>query len=178
MKRTFVLTILFFGYLSSLSYGESAKNTFKALKRIEAKCQIGISYRDYGSALGDAKYEVNMFLESEEGKAKPALTQAFGKVMNHYQLAGEFWRLKASEGRDFAIVFMNSPTDTFRSPRNQELLMRILNLYPDAKKNIKIGGALEEDAFGTGLIFIDKLIEFIWKEASKELKQISGMLQK
>jgi len=68
---TLFLVLSFFTNVNA----DSAKDGIIALKKLQAKCQTGISYRDYSNALGEAKFPVNMYTESEESKKYPDLTQ-------------------------------------------------------------------------------------------------------
>jgi hypothetical protein len=72
-------------------FGQSAKEAIRALKKLEARVQVGISYRDYAPALGDAQFEVNLFLESPEAKSKSELSQSIKKAMELYLQANTIW---------------------------------------------------------------------------------------
>jgi hypothetical protein len=37
------------------AFGRSVKDALMALKKVEARCQTGIAYRDYASTPGEAK---------------------------------------------------------------------------------------------------------------------------
>lgn len=77
---------------------KAAMSAVKALKRLEARTQVGISYREYGPALGEAKAEVNLFLESPEAAKMPELTTSISKAMNHYKTAMKVWRRRIRYG--------------------------------------------------------------------------------
>ena len=82
------VVILFYG---NVCLAQSAKDAVRALQRLQARVEAGISYRDYAPALGDALFEVKLFLRSPEAKTKPALAAAISKAMEYYQTAGEMW---------------------------------------------------------------------------------------
>ena len=67
--------------IPSIAFGQSAKDAIRALKKLEARVEAGISYKDYAPALGDAKFEVNLFLESPEAKEMPRLSEAVKKTI-------------------------------------------------------------------------------------------------
>lgn len=70
MKKHFIFVIVvsLFTFFSATAFAESTKEAIRALKKLEAKIEVGISYNDYSSALGGANFEVRMFLESPEAK--------------------------------------------------------------------------------------------------------------
>jgi hypothetical protein len=70
MKKHFIFVIVVsvFTFFSATAFAESAKEAIRALRKLEAKIEVGISYADYLTALGDANFEAKMFLESPEAK--------------------------------------------------------------------------------------------------------------
>ncbi|MGD0915062.1 MAG: hypothetical protein ABSB22_01280 [Thermodesulfobacteriota bacterium] len=82
----FTMTIIF---MVSICYGESAKEAVRALQKLQARVEAGISYRDYRPALGDALFEVKLFLSSPESKEKIELATAISKAMYYYQFAAD-----------------------------------------------------------------------------------------
>jgi len=46
------------------------------MKKLQARTQAGISYNDYAPALGEAKFEINLFLESPAAKENYKFTEA------------------------------------------------------------------------------------------------------
>ncbi len=75
------------------AFGQSSKEAIRALKKLEAKCQAGINYRDYVRALGEAKFEVNLFLEGKEAKNNPDLAELVTKAMKEYEEARDYWEM-------------------------------------------------------------------------------------
>ena len=82
------MVILFYG---NACFAQSAKDAVRALQKLQARVEAGISYRDYAPALGDALFEVKLFLRNPEAKTKPELAAAISKAMGYYQTAGEIW---------------------------------------------------------------------------------------
>ncbi len=71
---------------------QSAKDAVRALQKLQARVEVGVIYRDYLPALGDAKFEVNLFLKSPEAKNKIELADAISTAMEYYETAGEIWK--------------------------------------------------------------------------------------
>jgi len=179
-KLVIIGSILLF---PSLVFAQSAKDAIRALKKLEARCQVGIAYVDYSPALGDAKFEVNMFLETQEAKQKPdfnlsgkslttynLLASSIQKTMEHYEYAQEAWQMKFG-GYEYR--------DSIRHDDGKAKL--ILLLYPEADKPFYEGGVIVEinsHVWGkVKAVDISMMIGFIWNEASKELDKAMGLLR-
>ncbi|HEY6072036.1 MAG TPA: hypothetical protein VIV15_01265 [Anaerolineales bacterium] len=121
------------------------------MKILQAKCQAGIFYRDYGNALGEAKYPLNLFFESIDAKKYPDLSTSLRKAMMHYENAADAWKYKISIGD---------------IPVNSEFGKNIQQSYPNAIKDTKAGGA---NLLEYNIYIIESLLSLIWNEASKEL---------
>lgn len=98
MKKIFILVVVIGFLVSNVCYAQSAEDAIKALKRLEARTEMGINYRDYSMALGDTWIEVKLFLESPEAKSKPKLVESAIKIMDLYKFAHEIWRSNSQDG--------------------------------------------------------------------------------
>ncbi|MRS02273.1 hypothetical protein EG832_03435 [bacterium] len=76
---------------TSVQIPQSAILAYKALKKVEARTEVGVSRRDYPEVIAEAKVAVNLFLESPESKGVPDLTQSLEKAMKHYADAKNLW---------------------------------------------------------------------------------------
>jgi len=163
MKKLFLITIalLLFFWFPHTVRGQSSKDSYRALKKLEAKIQAGISYKEYGPALGDAKLEVNLFSESPEAKEKSRLNEIFNKSMSHYEEAGMVWRYQFAASR---LPSCMVPSE--QGGNDSPLIQQILRSYPMARSKVDSMGRLSySDA-----------IKAIWQEASEELKKASKLL--
>jgi hypothetical protein len=66
MRKGMVLFFILLICVPTLTHGRSEKDAVLALKKLQAKIQEGISYMDYRNALGEAKFPLNIFLESKD----------------------------------------------------------------------------------------------------------------
>lgn len=165
-------SLIFLLVLSNISLAQSEKNAIRALKKLEAKCQVGVSYRDYITALGDTKFEVNMFLESSKAAKNPELAASIKKAMIHYEMAGKVLTYNSSlPGGGGFFFLIPGPMDV-----GYEFGKAILKSYPKANKNIENGGALTGEGSPRGVIDVSALVQIIWQEASAELKKASFIL--
>lgn len=140
----------------TLSHAQSAKDALMALKKLEARIQGGVTYRDYGSALGEAKFPLNLYFESSEAKKYSDLSSSLRNAMYHYDVASRVWEFKMgrppSRGR-----FINV---------NSDLGKYLEKSYP----NVKTDALSELKIFGKDSTYdADLVLRLIWKDASKEV---------
>ena len=76
---------------TSVPIPPSAIFAYKALKKVEARTEVGVSRRDYPEVIAEAKVAVNLFIESPESKSVPDLTESLEKAMKHYSDAKNLW---------------------------------------------------------------------------------------
>jgi hypothetical protein len=162
-KAICIMAVLGAVLLATPAWGQSAKDAYRALKKLEAMTQAGVSYRDYGPALGEAKLEVNLFLESPEAREKPRLREIFSKAMGHYEQAGAVWGYKHAQT---GIANVMVPAGQGFSTDDSALIQHILTLYPSTRSKL--------DSMG-GLRYSDAL-SAIWQEASAELKKAAPLM--
>lgn len=65
MKRILALILIVFFAVAGEAFGQTTKEVFKALKRVEARVETGIAYKDYPQVIADAKVDVDAFLASK-----------------------------------------------------------------------------------------------------------------
>jgi len=165
-KFTTILFIFFISIMLSVSaYAETAKDAIMGLKKLQARCQSGISYRDYSNALGEAKFPVNLFMESAEAKKIPELTDSIKIVMGHYEYAGYIWHEKIAaiskstpDPVEYWLTLGWIPT---LGPLGRELTKR----YPGIK------------TFGENYL-VDSALETIWATAAQELENTTKLYAK
>lgn len=68
------------------------------MKKLEAKTEVGINYRDYSTIVGEAWGDVKLFIDSPEGKAVPELSDLLASAVSKYKLALDVWRGKLQDG--------------------------------------------------------------------------------
>jgi hypothetical protein len=141
---------------------ESAKNAVKALKKLEARCQAGISYRDYSPALGDAKFDVNMFIETNDAKELEKLRLSIMKSIQHYEYANIIWQLRFALEQELYDV-------------NSSFASGFFAAYPEANKKETEGGIIDDKY---NKIFFQTAISYVFSTASKELTNSFALLNK
>ena len=76
----------------------SAKSALNALKRLQARVEVGVNYSNYSEAVGSTWGEVKIFIESQEGKELSDLNVHFTTAINLYKKAREEWQRKIEGG--------------------------------------------------------------------------------
>ncbi|MBA4397138.1 MAG: hypothetical protein C0394_07135 [Syntrophus sp. (in: bacteria)] len=177
MKKIILVSLLISLCIAPVAHGQSARDAVKALKRIEARADMGISYSEYVLALADARVEVQMYLESHEARQKPEMTGLIKKILSHYETARQVWKNKVSRTQDLDTVFghLICLNDEPEGAFGRSLLQQ----YPQADKPLDHGGALAKRAYKKDRcdeILVDNMIHIIWLEASKDLLRATKML--
>jgi hypothetical protein len=125
MKIKLSLFFLFLFLLTPcLSFAQSSKEALMALKKLQAKIQVGISYKEYGPACGDAKFPVNLFLESPQAKQNVKFTQSIKDAMKHYEGALEVWSCRFG---------LNGLTEVLSTPLYDPVIQNILRNNPELR---------------------------------------------
>jgi len=130
-----------------MTSGQTAKDAIMALKKLDARVETGISYKDYAPALGEAKFPVNLFLESSKAKENPELTVHIRKAIRYFQTPNLIWEYKLSNGN-------------------------IISTHADCGKIISRDFP---DLEIEGFIYIPDALNSYWNEAGKEIKFASDI---
>lgn len=154
MRRIAAVLALVF---SSSCAGQSADDVMRAFKRLEAHIETGISYRDYGPAVGDVNFELKMFRESPEGQANSELVKALSRALLRYVEAEILWGMKVD---GTASLFATS-----------DFGKDFVAKYPDAAKRTDAGGAALPD----GSLSVQRMMGFIWRDAAAEVARAATL---
>jgi hypothetical protein len=78
---------------------EPAANALKALHKLQAATQVGVSYEQYGTLVIEAKAQVN---EANRSLPTSDLQQQINQAMDAYTDAGQVWSEKLKGHQSFA----------------------------------------------------------------------------
>lgn len=180
MKRMLAVILIVLFWSVGLAYGQSAKDAIKAVKKLEAKTESGMSYQKYREALGDTNAEVKLFLESKAAKKEPALAQSIKKIMENYQDAADLWKTIADHPARVPYFY---PDEKLSSTSEEqwhinlvETSRRMFKKYPKAYDKCRI--QRKQEFMGKISSFpkeisLDEFLSVIWGEALKEVKKLS-----
>jgi hypothetical protein len=76
---------------------QSARNALNAVKKVEARTEVGLPYKDYSTVVGEGWADVKVFTESPEGKKLPEFSFLLVSAMGKYKLALDVWRDEIAE---------------------------------------------------------------------------------
>jgi hypothetical protein len=170
--------------LGPLAYGQTFPEALRAIKKLEAKTTVGTGFNSYLDSLGNVKFEVNQFLESDEGKSNLELGNGLKKILGHYEMAGNLWMQKTKsriigkrslrpEVTDPAISahLREIPRERNRLIQQQNnLIDEILSLYPELNKKIADGGAIINPSVSS--LDLGIAIKIIWAKAAEEIESL------
>ena len=184
MKKVFIAAMVIgFTFATIPVFAQSSKEAIYALKKLEARVGAGISYRDYSPALGEAKFPINLYLESQESKNNPELVSLIKNVMAYYEQAGSVFEAKLQgpyRYLDMAPI-SRSKEGQQAEINQQKFYNKLFEQYPEANKFIADGGALDRDRSNKGqgkVINLEYLVPIIWHRASVDLQVAARSLSK
>lgn len=148
---------------------ESAMNAVKALKKLQARTQAGISYRDYPPALGEAKFEVNLYLDGNDSNKNPTLTTTISDAMALYEYANSIWKERYSDEAANGFIGIGSGVGKI-------IASTYFSRYPEDKKDYKDGGVLVNELGGK--LIIDIAVRKTWDRASQKMTEIMAIMGK
>jgi len=153
--------------------GSGFVEAVKSLKQLQAKIEVGISYKDYTVALGDVKFAVDNFLASRDAKDKPALSSAMRNSLKCHIDAKTLWQLKI-EGTELnkalrGLGIYDKSDDFLRTGGKHidDIWKVLVRDYPEFAA-LSTAGKPQLDGHGDRYytVKIDYLIRLLWAKAS------------
>ncbi|MBM4273243.1 MAG: hypothetical protein FJ134_02110 [Deltaproteobacteria bacterium] len=174
MKKywSIIIIIILFLSLSIYSHAESHKEAIKALKKLEAKIEMGVNYQKYVEVLGETNAEVKLFLESKSSKKYPDIVTSINKIMDNYKDAAKLWSVIIDHpGRVSFFSPYDKPLPRGGYPYGYEIYSKLFTKYPKAYDKL----SNYRNGFGKEITLND-FLSVIWNEAFKETKKLSSYL--
>lgn len=84
---------------------QSAHEALTVVKKVEARTEVGINYRDYSTLVGEAWADVKVFADSSDGKAVPEFTALLLSTMSKQKLALDTWQQKIEDSYSFDVAY-------------------------------------------------------------------------
>jgi hypothetical protein len=131
---------------------QSARTALNALKKIGARLDVGINYREYSTLVGDSWAEVKIFIDSSDGRKLAEFSRLLVKASDDYKLAHDIWhntieyprlygdradverhRQKCWRQAQKFIDFADSLLDVEKTVKSQEALPTFLANEDDAE---------------------------------------------
>lgn len=168
--------ICFFVFISSVNaFAETSRESIKALKKLESRCELPISLSEYRNALAETKFEVELYMDNRIAKKERQLSKTISNALSLYMYAEELWGINISGGHrgDFlAIKKSNNPNNHPSFNVWASAGEKYIILYPEDRKSISDGGVmLNEDGIDAHVA-----ISHIWNRASKKVEEAMVLL--
>jgi hypothetical protein len=179
MKKIVAVVFMISLIFSVPVHAQTAKDAIKAMKRLEAYFETGISYRDYVRALGEAKFEVNQFLESKDVESNKKLTEVIVKTISEYDDAKTIFseKLKGPYRTIDNVDSFLTGEMAENAKKINKYYQIIVEQYPESNKLIADGGAIVDVSEKDGRrINLSNLLPIILNQASKDLAEASALL--
>jgi hypothetical protein len=172
MKKLLLLVALLGLVVSNVCYAQSGKEALRALQKLQTRVEVGISYRDYAPALGDAKFEVGLFLKSPEAKEKEKLALLINKSMSAHHLALVIWQQYIADLQAGLIM-----RDSRGALINVKYIRHLTDVFPE------LINVIENRSVSTSIfrskgewVWLSDVLNIIWKDAGKTLEEASNLL--
>ena len=162
LPRNAVLLIVLLAFVD-LAQAQSAQEAIRAFSKLEARLEVGITYREYVAALGEVNFEIKSFADSNDAKMLPQIYEALELALSRHRIAQMMW------GKTFGRY----PIETL--PNNSDVAKLLLSDYPEAARSVEDGGAMIAGKFD-----VMKILPLIWGRASQDVavaRKIFGSLQ-
>ena len=88
MRRIFYISLVILMGFSGVAFGQTAGDAIEAMQKLAARTEVGISYKDYATILGEANYKVKPYLQNPDSNKNPKLKEAIDKIWVHYLTPG------------------------------------------------------------------------------------------
>jgi len=180
MKKYLIIIFMVFISIvfSNPSHAQSAKEAVMALEKLDARCQSGISYRDYSSALVDIEYIVNPYLEEDDdstvkGKHPNGLKSSIKSAMELFKFAKEVWSGKYGNEADGDFLWINGS----QSQSSKNIAEKYLSLFPEDNRSADVGGVIDVVA-GRSRFYISRAVVHIQNRASDKVNEASKILER
>jgi hypothetical protein len=165
MKKMLIMLAMVLGLLvSNVCYAQSGKEAVRALQKLQARVEAGISYRDYPPVIGDAKFEVNLYVKSLSDKEKylDNLAIKIRRCMDYHEIARSTWGIYFAELQQ---GFTRKGIIPIKD------IQHLSNIFPEITNNVT---GIRDKKF----VSIAEVLGVIWKHAGKVLEEAQEELSK
>jgi len=148
-----------------------AKEAVVALKKLQSRTQVGITYHDYSALLGDTFGSVKLFTESDNANGFPQLKAAMTASMQEYLRAGKAWDAQISKESAACSTSFILLSDARKKDLLIELdekdISSLTSKYPLYSGN----NWVEADC-----VYLEGLMQIRWSRGGKHLSEATKLL--
>lgn len=163
MRNVLVFVILSLTIsLPSAVFSATDDEALTSLKKFRSRCEVGISYAEYSSALADSQYQVKEYLESANAKRNPEFAQYISDALSDYRRAGLLWNIKAT-----------LPSGDYVWEDNDGgLWVEFVKAYPDGVRLLQTSKYVGQGRY----TLFSSMLSYIWEQASQKIVKASGLM--
>jgi hypothetical protein len=134
----------------------------KALKKFEARCEVGISYIEYSSALADVQFQAKAYFDNNDEGANPdlELARCLVDALADYRAAGIMWNFKVGLNYDDVIG------------ESSDLWKDFIKTFPDGVQLLQPGSS----QYGAHAYF-PSMLSYVWEQASQKIDRASLLIK-
>lgn len=166
MKKILGIALILFVGLPGTAFGQTAKDAIEALQKLSSRCDMGISYKDYSPALGEANLKVKSYLENPESNKNPKLKESIQKTWGHFLMAKEAWDLRFARVGVAVIPELLTPGKGLTGESDKVVMSKLISSYPELSQKLIDGKSLA----------LTDVVQVAWTYAAKELNFASRLL--
>jgi len=144
---------------------QTPQDALDALKKLQARCTVGISYADYCRELGDALHRVDRFIESPAGRKSTQLSGHLKKAFGHYLMAQSLWKVKFHAEDRYLQAGLYPVDDAF--------MQEAMKIYPKLRSKIQTSPAYHAPPIhisSSRYIDLPDILSVIWNEAARQIQ--------
>jgi hypothetical protein len=158
------------GVVSGCTDNKRLEDVVIALKGIEAKIEVGVTYQRYLDMVGETNIKVKDFFESSSSSKRPEITRLIRSIMYHHLSALNLWRMAIKYDNDLFLSQEYNPNPDHESYNNMK--RQLFEDYPEAVQEMKIHKGITT----IPMIYSDTLLKIIWNKAKIDLDKLSKLL--
>ncbi|MFZ2448297.1 MAG: hypothetical protein WAW37_18210 [Syntrophobacteraceae bacterium] len=138
---------------SQAVFAQSRQDALRALQTLQSRCESGINYDGYVSAIREAQSHLREFLHSKESERNPEFSERVERALIAYQTAFVIWNFKYANRQEF--VSIDHPT-----------IQAMLNVYPDSEALFDRNGEVQ----------VPKLVTFFWDKGDERIAEAKRLI--
>lgn len=157
---------------------QSARNALNAVKKVEARTEVSISYKDYPTVVGEAWADVKIFTESPEGKKLPEFSFLLVSAMGKYKFALDVWRVKVEDSQPTGILndAVRADMELARSKNPVRPGHELEDAYLNKRAGLSHTAARWERFSDAALRLNDALLQQCWGAAHRRIDMAGSLI--
>lgn len=170
-RLIFPATFLIVLFCLSPLRAQTSQDALDALKKLQARVTVGISYADYCCELGDVLHRVDRFIESPAGRKSTQLSDHLKKAVGHYLMAQSLWKVKFHAEDRYLQAGLYPIDDAF--------MQEAMKIYPKLRSKIQTSPEYHAPPIhisASRYIDLSDILSVIWNEVARQIQLAEAFL--